>query len=259
MPRPYLRHFAPVQLPYSVQRWLIARGLVAQGLSKRIMELFEALDQVQKGTTQHVEPWHAAGGNGSGNGSYVSSGDGNGGLPETAFQLSVQGLCYSTPDYKRQLARNLTFVVSEGMGVVIRGPSGCGKSSLIRCIAGLWTADAGKIVRPDFIGRDGIVFMPQRPYMALGSLRQQIIYPFIETDVSKDADDFIVSLLVDFGAHPSVQPRGQRSSFVEMPVELHALVLLHLSNCMRSSCLICIALLPHVSASVAMLSQCKAH
>ena len=54
-------------------------------------------------------------------------------IQDVQFQLSVAGLCYSTPDGKRQLAKNLRFTVSEGMGVVIRGPSGCGKSSLIRC------------------------------------------------------------------------------------------------------------------------------
>ena len=41
---------------------------------------------------------------------------------DVSYKLSVAGLAYSTPDGKRQLARDLTFIVEEGMGVVVRGP-----------------------------------------------------------------------------------------------------------------------------------------
>lgn len=121
-------------------------------------------------------------------------------LGESAYRLSVQGLHYSTPDGNRELARDLSFVVKEGMGVVIRGPSGCGKSSLIRCIAGLWTPDAGTISpAPSLGGREGVVYMPQRPYMATGTLRQQVLYPLIESEVGVEADEVITQLLSDFG------------------------------------------------------------
>jgi len=85
------------------------------------------------------------------------------------------------------------------MGVVIRGPSGCGKSSLIRCIAGLWTPDAGIIRRTSRCGRDGVVYMPQRPYMSTGSLRQQVLYPLIEDEVGVEEDESIAQLLVEYG------------------------------------------------------------
>jgi len=54
-------------------------------------------------------------------------------------------------------------------------------SSLLRAIAGLWDSGSGTIVRPD---ADKILFLPQRPYMVLGSLRDQILYPntHIEAD-----------------------------------------------------------------------------
>ena len=121
-------------------------------------------------------------------------------LAESAYRLSVQGLFYSTPDGKRALARDLSFVVREGMGVVIRGPSGCGKSSLVRCIAGLWSPDAGSISPAAMPGgRGGVVYMPQRPYMATGTLRQQVLYPLIESEVGVAADETITQLLMDFG------------------------------------------------------------
>ena len=130
---------------------------------------------------------------------------------DVSFKLSVAGLAYSTPDGKRQLARDLTFIVEEGMGVVIRGPSGCGKSSLLRCMAGLWGANCGSISIPQFTddangGR--ILFMPQRPYMPAGSLRQQVIYPDVEAISGRSRDDEIDGLLREFGLGSTIDDFG---------------------------------------------------
>jgi vitamin B12/bleomycin/antimicrobial peptide transport system ATP-binding/permease protein len=62
----------------------------------------------------------------------------------------------------------------------VRGPSGCGKSSLLRAIVGLWDAGEGMIVRPPL---DQMLFLPQRPYMVLGSLRDQMLYPNMDEKV----------------------------------------------------------------------------
>ena len=213
------------------------------GLSKRIVELYTTLDDFANldedpATYGASVVSHGGGdhcghdgrkslsvGNGD-DGGVGSGGDAVVSEPEdTEFRLAVTGLAFSTPDGKRMLAQNLTFIVAEGMGVVIRGPSGCGKSSLVRCIAGLcivmsepgcvsaaslserrsvpWAAagspDSGEIRRPHLVGREGIVFMPQRPYMAIGSLRQQVVYPLIESELGKEEDEAITALLVDFG------------------------------------------------------------
>ena len=49
------------------------------------------------------------------------------------------------------------------------GASGCGKSSLLRAIAGLWDSGTGAIYRPDL---SQMLFLPQKPYMILGTLRR---------------------------------------------------------------------------------------
>jgi len=61
-----------------------------------------------------------------------------------------------------------------GDKVLVQGPSGSGKSTLIRAIAGLWPWGSGRIQRPN---EASIAFMPQRPYMPLGTLRSAIDYP----------------------------------------------------------------------------------
>ena len=50
-----------------------------------------------------------------------------------------------------------------------------GKSTLLRAIAGLWKNGRGVIYRPNL---SALLFLPQRPYMILGTLRQQLLYPF---------------------------------------------------------------------------------
>lgn len=72
------------------------------------------------------------------------------------------------------LIEDLNFSVAESEHILITGPNGSGKSSIARVLCGLWPVFEGIVRRP---GRGEIFFLPQRPYLTLGSLRQQIIYP----------------------------------------------------------------------------------
>ncbi len=93
---------------------------------------------------------------------------------EGASQLELDRVTLQTPGAERVLVQDLSLTVEPGQGLMVVGASGCGKSSLLRAIVGLWDSGSGKILRPH---PDEILFLPQQPYMLLGSLRSQLLYP----------------------------------------------------------------------------------
>ncbi|KAL7494402.1 hypothetical protein ACHAWT_003120 [Skeletonema menzelii] len=98
--------------------------------------------------------------------------------------MQINKLRLVTPDRNRVLIDNLDLTIREGQHLLISGSSGCGKSSLLRAISGLWTAGSGSITR---VTDDEVYFLPQRPYCALGSLKDQLLYPSTE---SMNPDDY---------------------------------------------------------------------
>jgi ATP-binding cassette subfamily D (ALD) long-chain fatty acid import protein len=97
-----------------------------------------------------------------------------------------------------ELLESLSFIVHSGEHLLITGPNGCGKSAVSRIVAGLWPAYRGLVSRPRSIGVDGIMFLPQRPYLSTGTLRDQVIYPHTDADM-KDAGrrDFELSQVLE--------------------------------------------------------------
>jgi vitamin B12/bleomycin/antimicrobial peptide transport system ATP-binding/permease protein len=96
---------------------------------------------------------------------------------EVADHLELKDITLKTPNHQRTLIENLSVKLSMGESLLVRGASGCGKSSLLRSIAGLWNAGSGTVLRPPLAE---VLFLPQRPYMVLGTLRDQLLYPKLD-------------------------------------------------------------------------------
>ena len=97
-----------------------------------------------------------------------------------AERFALAHLTLLTPNRARTLLKDVTMDLGKGGTLLVVGQSGVGKSSLLRAIAGLWTQGAGKVERPP-LGE--IFFLPQKPYMLLGPLRDQLLYPHLQRDI----------------------------------------------------------------------------
>ncbi len=74
----------------------------------------------------------------------------------------------------QSLTRPLSFEIHPGQRILVEGPSGCGKSTLFRAIAGIWPYGCGTVELP----REAqLLFVPQKPYLPIGTLRATIAYP----------------------------------------------------------------------------------
>ncbi|KAM5586951.1 ABC transporter D family member 2, chloroplastic [Rosa sericea] len=144
----------------------------------------------------------------------------NGSIPIDKQQklLDIENLTVKTPS-NTTLVRDLSLVINNNENLLVTGPSGSGKTSLLRTLAGLWSAGKGKITfyvedeeellpsnspgvvpldtandksgeleRPSNRNYKGIFFLPQKPYMVLGTLRQQLLYPTWANDEASTLD-----------------------------------------------------------------------
>lgn len=138
--------------------------------------------------------------------------EGNGPVTMHKFQklLHIENLTLQTPTSKTTLIKELSLQINCNDSLLVTGPSGCGKTSFLRAIAGLWNSGSGTITfyvqdvefTQSLISKDvtslevntaisnlreleetpsqiprGVFFLPQRPYMNLGTLREQLLYP----------------------------------------------------------------------------------
>ena len=110
-------------------------------------------------------------------------------------RLIVRDLNVRLPD-GRELIHRLELDMRRGERLLIMGSSGGGKSTLVRALAGIWPFGEGVVEMPD---GDRPLFLPQKPYLPLGTLRDTLVYPFGVPDVS-DAGLQGVLHLVGMGA-----------------------------------------------------------
>jgi putative ATP-binding cassette transporter len=104
--------------------------------------------------------------------------------------VRLQDMTLALPNGTK-LLEHANLVLEPGHSVVISGRSGSGKSTLFRAFAGIWPFGHGRVQLP---GRS--FFLPQRPYIPLGTLRHVIAYPQPAGDFDRAA---LAQALVDAG------------------------------------------------------------
>jgi vitamin B12/bleomycin/antimicrobial peptide transport system ATP-binding/permease protein len=126
--------------------------------------------------------------------------------------VGVDGVDLDLPDGK-PLLRGVAFERAPGEAVLVSGPTGAGKSTLLRAIAGLWPYGQGEIR----LAKGKILFVPQRPYLPLGTLTDLLLYPR-EADSEPISREKLISALTAVGLGAlvdeldSVQDWSQRLS-----------------------------------------------
>ena len=115
--------------------------------------------------------------------------NGNQNITTNYSSILIKNADLSPPGSNKTIIKDLSLSIDTNESLLVVGPSGCGKTSLLRMISGLWEPETGLIEKPK---TGDLLFIPQKPYMILGSLREQLCYP---TEVDKFSDDHLLSVL----------------------------------------------------------------
>ena len=94
---------------------------------------------------------------------------------------------------RRILIKDLDLQIKKQERLLVMGRSGCGKSTLFRTIGGIWPYAKGEIILPSL---NKMMFLPQKPYFPLGTLKQALCYPF-EADYIEDKK--VIEILKECG------------------------------------------------------------
>jgi putative ATP-binding cassette transporter len=116
-------------------------------------------------------------------------------------RIAYDGLTLFSPDGSREVLKNLTAEIRRGTNVLVVGPNEAARTALFRATASIWPAVEGTLVRPQL---DDIFFLPQRPYLPPGTLRDVLGRSGQEQVVT---DGQITSALNDVGLG-SIQERA---------------------------------------------------
>ncbi|KAF9330980.1 ATP-binding cassette sub- D member 3 [Podila minutissima] len=162
-----------VNLSQAVGRLILAgRDLTRfAGYTSRVSELFNVLEDVNKGKYERTMVAKSDGS--SSQSKSVDVNDLKGKVITQDGVIIFEKVPIVTPN-NDLLLQELSFKVTTGMNCLISGPNGCGKSSLFRILGDLWPLFGGTVTKPH---PSKLFYVPQKPYLALGTFRDQVTYP----------------------------------------------------------------------------------
>lgn len=132
------------------------------GFTSRVHEMLTVFDDMKKENYEKVMV-----------SSDVSLKKLEGQLSTNSTSITLAGVPVISPNGDL-LCEDISFNVNQGDHLMVTGPNGCGKSSLVRIVAGLWPIFRGSLSKP--VEKE-MFYLPQRPYLSIGTLRDQVIYP----------------------------------------------------------------------------------
>jgi putative ATP-binding cassette transporter len=91
---------------------------------------------------------------------------------EDKERIAYEGLTLLSPTDGRPLVRDLEVTIPRGTRVLVVGPNESARGALFRATAGVWSTGTGTITRPPL---DAVFFLPQRPYLPPGTLRDLLL------------------------------------------------------------------------------------
>jgi len=170
------------------------------GYTTLVYEMEEVFMDLKKGKYVRIQVDQGKGGEGKPKGSLNEM---NKGQIIESKNIKFEDVPIFTPNGDC-LVEKVNLEIEPGMNVVVTGPNGCGKSSLFRILGSLWPVMGGKIYRPHI---EQMFYIPQRPYLPPGNLRDQIIYPhsklqmlrkrISDEDIKKLLKDVLLDYLID--------------------------------------------------------------
>jgi|TARA_B110000240_G_scaffold155958_1_gene173249 ABC-type uncharacterized transport system fused permease/ATPase subunit len=159
------------------------------GFTARVVELLEAVEADGKSANSLSSVPVPAGNDASPRESERVSISQTPGTSSERDSFSFHNLTIHSPD-GRLLVKNMSLTLGDGENLFVSGANGSGKTSLFRVLAGLWRPTSGGVTRPDgrFEDHDHgnhsksppftkVFYVPQKPYLSHGTLRDQVLYP----------------------------------------------------------------------------------